>query len=127
LFVKLQSIPPSEKLWRSVYKKEQLRRDGTVKPSFFKDKRGLSCDLARFSTIELSRRGHQVPPAWPNEAGLVEFTVAAVRAVGSDVEHKPLRMPPDNMNNYSHCEFATPLEGNAASDLQHTLVVKPKP
>lgn len=124
--MKLQSIPPTETLWRSVYKKEQLKRDGTLKPGFFKDKRGLSCDLARFSTIEASRRGHQDPPAWPNEAGLVEFTVGAVRAVGSDVEHKPLCMPPDEMNNYSHCEFAVPLETNAATAVHYAMVVKPR-
>jgi hypothetical protein len=124
--VKLQSIPAAETLWRSVYKKEQLKADGTVKPGFFKDKRGLSCDLARFSTVEQSRRGHQDPPAWPNEAGLVEFTVGAVRDVGSDVEHKPLRNPPDDMNNYSHCEFATPLQGDAGSKVKYTMKVKPK-
>lgn len=103
-------------LWRAVYKPEQLKPDGTLKPSFFRDKRGLSCDLARMSSVERSRRGYGEPPPWPDEAGLVAFTVGAVEASGSSVGHEPLS---DN-NNYSHCQFRTAL----TTPLARTLLAR---
>jgi hypothetical protein len=88
----------------------------------------LSCDLSRFSTVERSRRGHDRPPAWPEEAGLVGFTVASLRGVGSDIEHMPLRKPIDAVDNYAHAQFSRPLDTGAARDLAElcTFVVKPR-
>lgn len=97
---RIRYIPRDEKLWRAVYKKDQVYEDGQLKPAFFRDRSGLSCDLARFSTVERSRRGYSLQ--WPEEAGLVEFSVGLVRDNGSDVEHAPVRQPHQN---YAHCLF----------------------
>ena len=108
-------LPDEEKLWRSVYlPRDQLKKTGEVKRAFFRDKTGLSCDIARFSTAERSRRGHADPLAWPAESGLLEFSVASVRKVGSDVCHVPVRNPPTN---YAHCEFSVWLTTDQAEDL----------
>jgi hypothetical protein len=106
----IEKIPGDERLWRSVYRPEQVKPDGTLKPSFFKNKNGTSCDLARFSTMEKSRRGYGVPPQWPEEAGLVEFTVSMVRNVDADVLHAPTKVP---FVNYSHADAQIYTTGQA--------------
>jgi hypothetical protein len=90
-------------LWRAIYKKDQLYEHGGIKPVFFRDKNGLSCDLARFSSMEQSRRGYK-PPPWPDAAGLVEFSACDVRMANSDIEHKPLS---GEHPNYSHSQLTT--------------------
>ncbi|MCU0649094.1 MAG: hypothetical protein MUF00_13925, partial [Gemmatimonadaceae bacterium] len=79
-WIVLSKIPSEEVLWRAVRKKEQLYADGRPKPSFFRDKSGLSCDIARFSTVEDSRLGHGEVP-FPVESGLVRFSRASGRKV----------------------------------------------
>jgi len=107
-FWQISYLPDEEILWRALFKRDQVYADGSIKPSFFRDRRGgLSCDLARLSSAERSRRGYTEPP-WPDEAGLVAFRVGHVRAAGSNVAHKPLRRPHPN---YSHCEFEDQLSG----------------
>ena len=64
-------------------------------------------DLAVFSTVELSRRGHQTPPQWPTYAGLVAFSCRDVRTCRSDVEHKPIE--DELTKNYAHCILMPPL------------------
>src|SRR5213594_140312 len=81
-WIRIQLIPGEERLWRALHKREQVYADGTIKPAFFRDVSGLSCDLARFSTPERSRRGHGRQP-YPQETGLVEFRARHVRAAGS--------------------------------------------
>lgn len=110
---KLSSIPDQEVLWRALFKRDHVYADGSIKPSYFRDRRGgYSCDLARLSSREKSRRGYK-PPPWPDEAGLVAFKAEHVRAAGSDINHSPLPGPHPN---YSHCEFAVELsaEGEAS-------------
>lgn len=127
LWVEITELPEGEKLWRSVYKKDQVKKDGSVKPSFFRDKRGLSCDLARLSTVEKSRRGYGDPPQWPEQAGLVEFTVRVVRRIGSDAAHRPLKEPYEN---YSHAELTTHLQSEQAKNLmasdEYQVLVEPR-
>jgi hypothetical protein len=103
---RIQLLPDNERLWRAVRQRDQVYATGELKPSFFRDESGLSCDLARFSTPEASRRGHAEQP-YPLEAGLVEFKVLDVRAVGSDVEHVPLQISP---RNYAHSQFTSIIE-----------------
>ena len=79
-----------------------MYKNGIPKPSFFRDRNGLSCDLARFSTPERSRRGYADAP-WPEEAGLVEFRARDVRDARSDVQHTPLKKPNWPFRNYAHC------------------------
>ena len=102
----IDHIPDDEKLWRAIYKKEQLYNDGNIKPAFFRDRSGLSCDLARFSSIEKSRLGY-IPPPRPSGTGLVEIGVSHARAAGTDVYHKPIMVPAPN---YSHCQFSRHLD-----------------
>ena len=120
----IEHIPDDEKLWRAVHKKDQLYENGDIKPAFFRDKTGLSCDLARFSTVERSRRGYN-PPPWPDAAGLVEIRVTHARAAGSDVRHKPIsgRYP-----NYSHSQFTEYLTPAQAKEIcrQANFPVKPR-
>jgi len=104
-WIEISNIPDDELLWRSVYKKDQIYKNGRPKPAFFRDKSGLSCDLAKFSTPERSRRGFADPP-WPAEAGLVEFSRRDVRDAKSDVKHKPIATP----RNYAHCQLDVPLD-----------------
>ena len=109
----IDHIPGDEKLWRAVYKKDQLYPNGNIKPAFFRDKTGLSCDLARFSTVEQSKRGY-APPPWPDAAGLVEIRVIHARQAGSDVRHKPIS---GEHPNYSHAEFTAHLTTPLAEDI----------
>lgn len=89
-----------------------MEKDGSLKPGFFRNKAGISCDLAILSTEERSRRGYVKPP-WPDEAGLVEIRVSQVRARGSDVTHEPDR----ELDNYAHCVFTKDLSKPEAKKL----------
>ena len=109
LWYTISFLPDEEILWRSIHRpRDQLRPSGEVKPSFFRDRTGLSCDLSRFSTVEHSRRDP------PPESGLVELSVVSVRKVGSDVCHVPTRDP---RTNYAHCQFSVHLGTEEAEDL----------
>lgn len=100
--MKIQVVPDTEKLWRAINKPEQVYKDtGRPKPAFFRDKTGLSCDLARFSTPERSRIGHGEKP-YPAESGLVEFETQMVRTAGADVRHAPVKEP---RRNYAHAQI----------------------
>lgn len=140
VWVNINHIPSNEKLWRAVRKPDQLNKQtGRPKPSFFRDRTGLSCDLARFSTPEESRVGHGAEP-YPPGSGLVEFTVSDVRGlprlppaqidpikkmepakdgqppeVESDVVHRPTLDPNPN---YAHSQLTTVLIGSPAEDLE---------
>ena len=116
-------IPDDERLWRAVYKKDQLYATGEIKPTFFRDKNGLSCDIARFSTIEQSRCGY-APPPWPDAAGLVEIKAAHVRQVGGDVQHKPIR---NDHPNYSHSQFTTLLQGDQLETIRRMSQFRVRP
>jgi hypothetical protein len=94
---RIQFLPADEHLWRAFHQRDQVYATGELKPSFFRDRSGLSCDLARFSNPEASRRGHS-DKMYPAEAGLVEFRVLDVRAVGSDVEHDPVKRPRQSLS-----------------------------
>jgi hypothetical protein len=107
---RIQLVPDSELLWRALRQRDQVYATGEIKPAFFRDQSGLSCDLARFSTPEASRRGHG-KQKYPAEAGLVEFRVVDVRALGSNVRHAPTRDP---QINYAHSQFTTFLDKPAA-------------
>lgn len=115
---KLVTIADSEKLWRAVYNRLQIKNDGTLKPGFFQDKSGLSCDLASYTTIERARLGFQ-EPLRPSYSGLAEFTVGSVRSqnVSSDVEHKPVVLN-NGRRNYAHCQLTTSLSTQQARELQ---------
>jgi len=107
-WIKIRHVPDQERLWRAVNKPDQVyKKTGSPKPSFFRDKTGLSCNLARFSTLERSRVGYG-DKAYPPESGLVEFTAALVRSAGSDVAHKPVRVP---RRNYAHAQLPPGLSG----------------
>jgi hypothetical protein len=121
----LDHIPDREPLWRAILPESVYKKDGTIKPAFFRDRRGgYSCDIAAFSTPEESRRGYKSPPAWnPDDAGLVEFTASNVRSITCDVRHAPLNTA--EIVNYSHAEFTrqlTATEENAMSKLAHVVI-----
>lgn len=93
-------------------KPDQICKEtGQPKPAFFRDKSGLSVDLARFSNPERSRIGHAEKP-YPRETGLIELTVRRVRDAGSDVGHVPVSAP---RRNYAHAQF-TSVPGSSGLD-----------
>jgi hypothetical protein len=113
-WIAIHHIPSDEKVWRAIYKPDQIYKEsGKPKPAFFRDKNGLSCDLARFSTPEMSRVGHADKP-YPPETGLVEIELGEVRTVGSDVRHVPIR---ESRQNYAHAQFTSALGAIAAESL----------
>lgn len=131
----IDKIPDHAILWRAIRPDSVYKKDGSIKPSFFRDRRGhYSCDIAAFSTREKSRRGYANPPAWnPDEAGLVEFSAGDVRncreAGGADldVSHAPVRT--DRIVNYSHAQFSRELtarEEETMAKERARLVIKPR-
>ncbi len=125
-WLEIKQIPDDELIWRSVYNKHQIKDDGTLKSSFFRDRNGLSCDIAKFTTIEKARRGRGIPPRWPESSGLVQFKVLDIREqkINSDIKHDPIS---DKPKNYSHCILTTTLtEGQSKLMKQKSqLIIKP--
>jgi hypothetical protein len=126
-------IPDRAVLWRAIRPESVYKKDGSIKPAFFRDRRGhYSCDLAAFSTPEQSRRGYANPPAWnPDEAGLVEFSTGCVRncstSGGPDVNHAPVRSA--RIVNYSHAQFSRELTGAEEETMakqKARIVIKPR-
>lgn len=116
-WARIRFVPDAEKLWRALHKPDQLYKEtGRPKPSFFRDVNGLSCDLARFSSPQRSCAGHG-PKPYPAKAGLVEFSVERVRAVGSDVGHRPVKPPLTRHRNYGHAQFTSVPDGPGQSSL----------
>ena len=112
LWLRIKLVPDREKCWRAFNKLDHIYKPGTpragkLKPSFFRDKKGLSFDLATFSTKERSRVGHAEKP-YPVGTGLVEWSAAHVREAESDVSHRPVTHP---KKNYAHAQLATVLNG----------------
>lgn len=103
-------IPDDERIWRSV-SELQVADDGTLTSGYFRGQE-VSCDLARFSTPERSRRGYGEPP-WSDQSGLVEITTRLVRDHGTDVKHAPSLSP----RNYSHSLFTSKLTTGQAKRL----------
>lgn len=129
---RIDHIPDPAVLWRAIRPDFVYKKDGSIKPSFFRDRRGhYSCDLAAFSTPEQSRRGYANPPAWnPEEAGLVEFSAGDVRSCstsdGPDVNHAPVRS--ERVVNYSHAQFSRELTSNEEEIMakRARIVIKPR-
>lgn len=134
LWRKIDVIPDGVTLWRAI-PPSQVKRDGKIKASFFRDNRpgsGLSCDIAAFSSKEASRRGYATPPAWDEAlAGLVEFEAGQVRQCShcppdADVVHNPLDTA--SIKNYGHAVFTKKLCADEEKTMVETtrLIVKPK-
>jgi hypothetical protein len=104
----IAQLSNEEVLWRAVYHRRQIKDSGELKPGFFRDKSGLSCDWSAYTTIRRARLGFGKPPR-PKYSGLVEICVASIRdvSVASDVAHKPI--PIDDRWNYAHCQLTIPL------------------
>ncbi len=107
----IPALPDSERLWRSVSKDKYDRKNRCAKRSAFRDKRGpLSVDLAKFSSLEKSRRGYRLKQ-FPEDAGLVEITIESANRFGAGgVHHVPIDTP-EEPKHYCHCEFRSGLEG----------------
>lgn len=90
-------IKNDDKLWR-VIKEQYLKPNGTLKHSFFMDASGLSCDLAKMTSITkmLARKEFESIAA---KAGIREFDVATIRSpeIDAEVIYQPM---PDND---AHC------------------------
>ena len=127
-WITLNPLCGRETLWRVINNKSQVKADGTLKPGFFRNKNGLSCDLALYTTRKRCLRGMKMKP-WPVYSGLVGFDVESVRQEGSDVKHKPLREKyPDGKHvNYAHCQFTENLTNGESNRLIRiaSIVVKP--
>lgn len=135
---KLKNLGSEEIFWRAVYSSFHIKDNGQLKPGFFKDKNGLSCDMALYTTVKRALYGAQKPPR-PNGAGLSEFSAKDTRSkkVNSDVEHKPIcnveKLPEkDNsvvklMKNYAHCQFTTCLSTGEARALINLQRYRVKP
>lgn len=97
-----------------------MTKDGELKPAFFKDARqkGLSCDLARFSTARASRTGRGLRPKF---SGLIEFSADAIRKATreltkSEPAHDPTKDP---VRNYSHVNI---MPGSLTNDEREKMV-----
>lgn len=102
----LRNAPDDQVVWRAVCRASQLKSGTTeLKPGFFRDRRGLSCDFAILTTQRRALRG----VGWPPGTGLREFRVSSVRALGADVVHDPTTSP---KRNYAHCIVDRPLTGS---------------
>lgn len=101
----ISHIPNRAILWRAVYNGDQIKDDGALKSSFFRDQRGVSCDISIFSTPDKSRLGVNRPP-WPEFSGLVAFRTKDVRRLtsGSDIRHNPV-VGNTGIRNYAHSYF----------------------
>jgi len=101
---KISYISNDEKLWRAVFNKHQVKDNGELKSSFFRVKKGLSCDLASYTTKKCCKLGIRNPP-WPSYSGIVEFTVQNIRSVNAEITHAPLKKDPkeNSRENYAHC------------------------
>lgn len=121
LWIKISHIPDSEKLWRAVNKPEQVyAKTGKPKPAFFRDKSGLSCDIARFSTPEKSRVGHG-PKPYPADSGLIEMDAGLIRKAGADVAHRPVKDP---KRNYAHAQLTSLLTATGEALLGDSVTFK---
>ena len=124
VWVRIQQIPDSERLWRTLHKPDLVyKHNGKPKPAFFRDKNGLSCDIARLSTPQRTKIGYSKKP-YPDKAGVVEFSVEQVRAAGSDVSHKPVKPPLVPRRNYAHAQLNDPLSGEGESSLSEEAVFR---
>lgn len=131
-WIKIPWLPDELVLWRSIQPDYIYRKDGKIKPSYFRDNRGgLSCDIALLSDAESSRRGYANPPAWDqSKAGLAEFTVRSVRTCapaggGADVEHHPENTP--RLVNYAHAQFTRPLTSDEERSMAKRALVRMSP
>lgn len=118
-------MPDHARLWRAVYNHYQVDKKGKLKPGFFKDPDGVSCDLAAYTTEDRARLGLMDPPR-PDYSGLVEITVGDVRGVSGrcDVKHDPLRSP---KTNYAHCHFTDLLSTGQAKALNRASIFRVAP
>jgi hypothetical protein len=115
LRVEISCLPDDELLWRAICKKEQydfVKRK--PKRSFFRDKKGLSLDLARFSTRELTMEGYCLSHPFHPSSGLAEMPVAALNEADGDVRHKPVLEPDED--HYCHCQLAGFISSSEALD-----------
>lgn len=101
----LPYVADNEVLWRRVHSRFQINDDGTLKPGFFRDINGVSCDIAVYSTVKSSLRGYDDTPR-PQGSGLAEFLVSAARKIAVvpntiDVNHDPQKYP-NGKRNYAH-------------------------
>ena len=113
------------RLWRAVHHSVQINNKGELKPGFFRNREGVSCDLSAYTNEERARRGLTEPPR-PDYSGLVEFTVAHVRVLSeeSDVKHDPLKHP---KKNYAHCQFTASLTVGQAKKLIRASTYRVQP
>lgn len=111
--IKIEYIPDDEILWRKVFNSEQIKPNGDLKSAFFRDTRGISCDLSRFSTIKKSMKPIGNRALWIKKPGLVKFSVQSVRSLSVDTLVDVLHDP----NNYAHCLFSSTLNKGQAKKL----------
>lgn len=122
-WVELEYISDDERVWRTVYNKYQIKKSGELKSSFFRDKNGLSCDLASYTTVNKAILGITDPPR-PKYAGLVQFLVADIRSddIASDIIHKPIKL--NNKKNYAHCVLTTYFTQSQANKMKELATFK---
>jgi hypothetical protein len=77
-----------------------MRKNGEIKHAFFRNKYGISCDLAIFSKKEATRLGRG---NWPEYAGLTQFSAFAIRQATKEKTKSDVFHDPDKkLKNYSH-------------------------
>ena len=107
----IDKIPKSEFQWRAITE-HYIDDEGNLKPGFFVDKRGLSSDIAIFSSKRKTRLGYGSKPR-PINTGLAQFTgedVSDVSEGNVEIKHDPKK----EIVNYSHSIFSQKItEGQA--------------
>lgn len=110
---KIKEIPDQEKIWRLVMSETQLNKNGDLHQSFFKDNKGLSCDLEILTSIE------DCLANGPPGSGIVEISVGEIRDrfTGVDFRHDPLP------NKYSHSLVVGAKEGGVSLKNEEARVI----
>lgn len=127
LWIKIKYISEDEILWRAVFNRAQIKDDGTLKSSFFRDRNGLSCDIARFTTEENACKPRGEESLWIKSPGLVILTLRLVRLVYEKSDIDVCHSPDKNYNNYAHCMFTKELNRTQARMLTKNPTFQRKP
>jgi len=123
-WVQLGEIPADENLWRSVNNSRKIKKNSkNLKPNFFVDKNGLSCDLAKFTNLEQTRLGY-VNPKFDSRSGVVAITPKIVSEISKNrvrVLHRPVKSKVLGdrkfLKNYGHCQLEPQLTGAESREL----------
>lgn len=126
VWIHIGYLPEETRLWREV--PPGRGKNGKIDQTFFKDKNGLSSDIALFSNEKTSSRRRVGKDGKPEMGGLVCFLVNEIRANNCNVVHAPLKKYPIKdklITNYSHTLVNGELSITARKELAARINARP--